>query len=181
MLKFARYDSKNLKIPLSGRELTGMFPWEVQWLIAAGYTIPGDILEIGTYKGATARELALAFPHLTVHCVDIVDPSYGLSAEQVGEEAKSLPNVRLTIADSKEFAYPPGLGMVLIDGNHSWNGVRADTERALGYFRGRRGLIVWHDYDPTHEVMSYLDWMDYHSNLEISWVQATMLAYLWCG
>lgn len=178
MLKFETYDSRWLTWELTGKPLSGMFPWEIQWLINKGSGITGDILEIGTHKGATARELAVAFPHLTIHCVDSADASYGLKPEEIGMESKHLPNVSLTLADSKSYSFPPGLGMIIIDGDHSWDGVKADTEKSVNYFRNRSGLIVWHDYDPTHEVMPYLDWLVYHTGLPIKWVQNTMLAYL---
>jgi hypothetical protein len=179
MLRFHNYDSSILsKVSLTGKPLSGLFPWEAQWLVNKARTITGDILEIGTYKGATARELAVAFPNLTIHVVDVHMPSYGLKIEEVCMEAKDLPNVNLTIADSHTFSYPPNLGLIFIDGDHTWEGVRIDTENALSYFRNRHGTIVWHDYDPGHQVMPYLDWFERHINPGIRWVQNTMLAFI---
>lgn len=179
MLPLFGYNSDILtRVKLSGDPLSGTFPWECQWLIDKARTISGDILEIGTYKGATARELALAYPGLKIFCVDAALPWYGQKPEQVGHLAKDLPNVYLTIQNSRTYAYPPTLGMIFIDGDHSWEGVRIDTERALDYFRNRSGTIVWHDYDPTHEVLPYLNWIHRVNGLKIKHVQCTQLAFL---
>lgn len=166
------------EIKLTGKRLTGMFPWEVQWLIAKWNVVRGDILEIGTFRGSTARELAVAFPQRNIYCVDICLPWYGLKQEEVGEDSKEFENVILTLEDSRKYNYPDSLGMIFIDGDHSWEGVKADTERALAYFRTHKGTIVWHDYDQTHEVMPYLDWLETHSKLGIQMVQNTQMAFL---
>lgn len=179
VLKYKQFESKILRrVTLTGLPLSGMFPWELQWIISRIESLNGDILEIGTHYGSTAREIASAYPNKIVHCVDIVDPSYGVSAADIGRESRNLPNVKLTLADSKTFPYPDGLGMVIIDGDHSWNGIKADTERSIDYFRGRKGCIIWHDYDPTHECMPFLDWFAYHSDFDVRWVQNTSIAVL---
>lgn len=179
MLDLHPYDSKILHIrKLTGLPLSGLFPWECQWLLNKIARCGGDVLEIGTYKGATAREIATAFPDVRLFCVDVAMPWYGLKPEEVGHEAKKFPNVHLTIQDSKTYAYPPNLGLIFIDGDHSWEGIRIDTERALSYFLDRTGTIVWHDYDATHECMPYLDWIARVNHLEIKHVQCTQLAFL---
>ena len=36
--------------------------------------------------------------------------------------------------------------LVFVDGDHSYDGVRADTEHAFRLLRDERSVIVWHDY-----------------------------------
>jgi hypothetical protein len=69
--------------------------------------------------------------------------------------ARDLKNVVVLHADSAQLNYDAlvDVGLVFIDGSHSFEDVRADTECALQYFRRRQlGTIVWHDY------RSELDW-----------------------
>lgn len=173
-----RLKDEVLALQLTGKPLSGMFPHEVQWLLSKIRGVTGDILEIGTFKGATTREIATAYPYIVIHTIDNCDPSYGLNPDEVGMECKDLPNVKLTIEDSGRYAFPPNLGMIIIDGDNTWEGVRRDTEKALDYFRNRHGTIVWHDFDVTHQVWWYLDWLFTHSRRDLQLVQSTQLVFL---
>lgn len=167
-------------------------PWEVQWLIAKARTVPGNICEIGVLDGATTLELATAFPDRTVHAVDVKTMWEGyqkLCGGPVCHRAKHLPNVKLHLCNSENYFYEDET-FVFIDGEHSWFGVHVDTSRVFGWFRpsgnfadargGRKGCVVWHDYQPSvswHDnVFDYLnarslDWPILHPN-------GTMLAYI---
>lgn len=41
--------------------------------------------------------------------------------------------------------------LVFVDGDHSYDGVRCDTEHAFRLLRNERSVIVWHDYMRTSE------------------------------
>lgn len=159
----------------------GTAPWECLWVMGQIEQIAGHILEIGTHLGGTMRQWARNFPTRQFICVDKCDPNYGLKPEEVGSRYRECPNVTLRLVDSKEFTYPDGVGVVFIDGDHSWDGVKADTQKALDHFRRNQGIIIWHDYNPEHEVMPYLNWLHYTTGLNIRQVQFTTLAYLRIG
>jgi hypothetical protein len=115
-----------------------------------------NFLEIGTWYGSTLFELARRFPTKTFHSVDFLEielpykcaMTTRASRQDIGKYAKDLPNVRLHYIESKEFEYGnKNIGLVFIDGNHSYEGVKLDTDKALEYFKKEKksGIICWHD------------------------------------
>lgn len=131
---------------------------EVQWLCWKARSVAGDILEVGTHYGNTTRELAIHCPNKIVYSIDFITDAPTMhpsqqrempTAETVGIRARGLPNVQLLLHDSKTFYYGAlDIGLVFIDGDHTYEGVQGDTVMALDYFNGRRKplTIVWHDY-----------------------------------
>ena len=146
----------------------GTFPWEQRYLIWKIHSTRGNILEIGTHFGYTAREFATAFPDRKVICVDVWAADYrgrGLtSTDDVCKAARNMSNVELRLMDSKDFVYDPAddISFIYIDGNHDWEAVAIDTNKALDYLQGRHGTIAWHDYSEGHQSMMYLDWLNDH-------------------
>lgn len=178
MLPLHRYPFEVLKKRPLTAEMTGVAPWECQWILEQVDKVQGHVLEIGTHLGVTAREIALAFPSRQLFCVDCCAPEYGLKQEEICRGAKDLPNVTLTLMDSKSYEIPKGVGIIFIDGDHSWEGVKADTENAFKHFRTHTGIIIWHDYCQEFEVMPYLEWIREKQRLDIKHVQDTTLAFL---
>jgi len=131
-------------------------PHEIAFLCWCAQHCPGNVLEIGCNYGRTTQALARTNPSKTVYAVDRTTIS-GLAPEQIGETpvfglagrlAWKEPNVAL-------FNLPNGItpeliselkvGMVFIDGDHAYEGVKRDTDALLD--ADVRGLFVWHDYD----------------------------------
>jgi methyltransferase family protein len=120
----------------------------ILWL--AGFTT-GSILEVGCAQGYLTKALALRYPKRTIYALDwAANP--GLSVHQdserpdvVASRALHLPNVIAINGDSKRFDYPAGVGFAFIDGDHSPDGVKSDTDKALA---SSASMIVWHDYRP---------------------------------
>lgn len=157
---------------------TGCAPWEVQYILDKCEQHRGHIVEIGTNRGGTTAEIADAFPTREIHTVDCNLPVYGLNEEDIGAECKSCNNVQLHRMDSKDFHHPQGTGVIFIDGDHTWEGVKADTEKALAHYRNHRGIIIWHDYTPEFEVWPYLGWLRHNMHWDIAQVDMTSLAVL---
>lgn len=162
----------------------GMFPWELRWIISyLKQQTRGNILEIGTFYGQTARELATHLPDRKIICVDYIgtDEYTSLTIDTVCKYARHLPNVDLRLGNSKDFIYDPkdDISVIIIDADHSWEGVKADTQKALDYLKGRHGTIIWHDYEPSYEIHSYLQWL-YDHGLLIYFVKGTTLAFYNC-
>lgn len=164
MIDAIAYPSEALDLELLDPKNRYTLPWEKQWLLwRIAQTPPGtSVVEIGTLFGDTALEIASAFPNRKVICVDSISAEYGgLTAESVCRSARGLPNVDLRILDSREFVYADAdkVGFIFIDGDHHWDGVRGDSEKALAYAANRGIPVVWHDYAENFEVMYYLKWL----------------------
>ncbi len=179
-----------------GIELFGKGGWtpkhEVRVLVWLARKTVGPMLEIGCNNGQTTREMAMRFPGRKVVGVDYTGDDFTMCMEQAGEGkpgkvaemALGLPNVRALDMKSSNVNYfliEPGL--VFIDGDHSYTGVKVDTEKALDYFRasGKSGMIVWHDCCETHP--SWVGVLDYLKReiapfYQVRRVEGTWLAYL---
>lgn len=112
-------------------------------------------LEIGTYRGETAANLAEYCE--SVVTVDISNESY------VGEWCRGYPNVRLIIEDSTTLDWE-ALGkfdLIFIDGNHKYHWILSDTKNAFKVLNDD-GVIVWHDYimrfDKLIEEQGHIRW-----------------------
>ena len=168
---------------------------EVQALCWLAGETAGDILEIGCNDGRTTRELAINFPQRRVMAVDFAAKNDTLCTQQKGEKpqpayiayfARAFPNVSAFNRNSQrlDFTKRPfsSARFIFIDGDHSYRGVKADTEIALKHLkRHRAGTIVWHDYSDTMP-----EWMKVYEyvNREIApyypveWIESTWLAVL---
>ena len=114
--------------------------------------------EIGSWRGESIANVA----GVASECI-----SLSLSEEEMRQAgwgdrytatarffSRHLKNVVHIGHDSKTFDYTPHLGtcdLVFIDGDHSYDGVRSDTENAFRLLRDERSVIVWHDYMRTSE------------------------------
>lgn len=125
---------------------------------------PKLIFEIGTFIGYTSLHMALNTPDDTrIHTLDLPpdhrSPSlrttatdHKLIGRDVGpalfEETHVGHKVRRHFGDSATFDYSPwhnSVDLFFVDGAHSYDYVRSDTENALACTRSG-GVIVWHDY-----------------------------------
>ncbi len=124
---------------------------------------PRRIFEFGTYDGATTLLLARAAPEALVTTFDLppdaVEQTGGVVAEQLGmvggagSKFRGVPESDRIVqlyGDSREFdatPYRSSMGMVVVDGSHDYDCVRADSENALRML-APGGVIVWDDYAP---------------------------------
>ena len=130
---------------------------------------PGAVLEIGTFNGFTTRFMALNLPASTIHTLDLPedfdleahdgplpkDDFHLIEKRRVGESYRSDPLVRNVVqhhGDSAnwDFSNAPGAEFFLIDGSHTYEYARSDTEKSIAAARGRRSTFVWHDCDLNH-------------------------------
>lgn len=171
---------KNKQIPVEAleRSLTvEVGRWtpvhETKLLVYLAGTVEGGILEIGCNNALTTREFALAYPDRQVIGVDylseantmVPEQQYERPVEEFGKWAAGIPNITLMVQNSRTLDYDSlgDIGVIFIDGDHSYEGVKADTEKALAYAqkRGKPTLIMWHDYNEHHpawvRVKAYID------------------------
>jgi predicted O-methyltransferase YrrM len=133
------------------------------------------IFEFGTYKGVSTTQLALNLPDDgMVYTLDLPEdhPAYTLAipkAEErqiAAETGKGIlipqelrSRVTFLRSDSATFDTTPFLSsmdLVFVDGAHSYEYVKNDTEKGWEMLRPG-GIIAWHDCTPSHpEVVLYL-------------------------
>jgi len=104
---------------------------------------PALALEIGTYDGGSLRRIAAHSDR--VHTIDLYDvvPDRAAFADvtfHIGDAREVVPRLLAELDAAGE-----RLDFVLIDGDHSADGVRADLEHVLDAPAARRAVIVLHD------------------------------------
>jgi Methyltransferase domain len=153
------------------RHIEGTMPWcDISALLAILVDRdPRVMLEIGTFHGHTTRLMALNLPSATVHTLDLPedydpqadrsslpkDDPHLIESRRVGAEYRadpSITNVVQHFGDSAawDFSIVAGATFYLIDGAHTYEYARSDTEKALAAARGRDATLVWHDVDRWH-------------------------------
>ncbi|WP_137109165.1 class I SAM-dependent methyltransferase [Rhodobacter sp. SY28-1] len=123
---------------------------------------PSRVFEIGTYRGASSEMILQLLPDAQVISIAFVNDQAGrqfnndeLSIAEVGALVSPGNRDRFTqlIGDShkidpKAFVRDHGrMDLVFIDGDHSREGVRQDTELARAIL-APGGAIAWHDANP---------------------------------
>lgn len=131
---------------------SGLFPYEIDALInIIKINKVKKVFEFGTWAGFTAKEIA---QHVEV--ILSIDKHIYITREHID----NLVSMR---GDSKQVDFSPFKGyfdMVFIDGDHSYEGVKSDTENAFEMVKSG-GVIAWHDYTPDGQsegcdVVGYL-------------------------
>lgn len=133
-------------------------------------------LEIGTNRGRTSWTVARNNPDLHVYTLDVPlsassgdvelelgsdDHHFFRPGEACGEAFRDTPEAqRITQlwGDSATFDFSPYAGavdLVYVDGGHSYDYVKSDTENALALL-SPGGTIVWDDYGSHPGVYQYV-------------------------
>ena len=138
-------------------------------LSVARFTGAKSILEIGTFDGFTALNLAANIDREgKVHTVDLPkyterdSPNNPYAPYVVGSKFKGEPEaakIEQLWADStkddwRSFGGP--FDMILIDGSHVYPDVKSDSANALKHLRPA-GTVFWHDYGHYLGVSKALD------------------------
>ena len=115
---------------------------------------PRAILEIGTFRGGTTWHLFHNAPPETIVYTfdlpegatpkDITDRELAMTTTR--EFLPESPRVRLRLVDTRTWngTLESKVQLAFIDGNHSYDGVRNDTEKAMGLL-DEDGCLCWHD------------------------------------
>lgn len=127
---------------------------------------PSQCFEIGTFDGRTTLNIAANMAEGGhVYTLDLPEQDAGRTALTIahGDESfikKSESGTRFRASeyegritqlwgDSATFDYVPYTGkmdLVFVDGAHSYEYVKKDTETALTLLKPEGGIIFWHDY-----------------------------------
>lgn len=168
--KLARGIKVELPQPYTIEDEARVFLWLATWAT-------GDILEIGCANGYLTKALATANPERTVYAIDW-SSNPGLSVHQeaerpdiVASRAIHLPNVVAINGDAKIIRYPPGLGLIIVDGDHTEPGCIIDTKKALDYAIKTGAIVAWHDYRPEAQWQGVARCLDLLAHEGVSLVQ----------
>ncbi|MCI0448532.1 MAG: class I SAM-dependent methyltransferase [Chlorobi bacterium] len=137
-----------------------------------------SIFEIGTYDGETTLHLALNSPeNAKIYTLDLPtentknikfsvdsgDPQLinkkGFRTGEKFLDRKESQKITQLFADSALFDYSEfkeKVDIFFIDGAHSYDYVKTDTENAF-YTLNENGIIIWHDYGNIIDVIKYLN------------------------
>lgn len=143
----------------------------VHLITIAKYTKARRILEIGTFDGFTALNLAANLDDGgEVNTLDLPPDdesslgaiSNSCNSEIVGSrfagqpEAKKIRQLRAdsTKADWRDFG--PPFDLILIDGCHDYPFVKSDSQNAVKHISAG-GVVLWHDYGQFADVSRAVD------------------------
>ncbi len=121
-----------------------------------------DYLEIGTWRGESIANLA----PICNHCVSV-----SLSDEEMNKFgwgipfqklqrffSKNLPNVTHIEANSQRMDFSKlnrKFDLIFIDGDHSFEGVKSDSQKVFGLLKDNNSIIIWHDYTSNYEHINW--------------------------
>lgn len=113
----------------------------------------GDILEVGRRHGGTTVLLVSASAGRRVMSLDIAPAHHPMCEAFFSMVMASQPErLDLRIGDSRVPVEGGAFGMLFIDGDHSYDGVRADTIAhwgSLSGVNGAPGYAIYHDAVPN--------------------------------
>lgn len=134
------------------------------------------VFEFGTYKGVSTTQMAMNLPpNGLIYTLDLPEKGAGKVALQISKQSERaiavetgkgslipedlLHQITFLKEDSAHFDPAPfeeTMDLVFVDGAHSADYVRNDTEKGWQMLR-KGGVMAWHDCVPSHpEVVKHL-------------------------
>jgi predicted O-methyltransferase YrrM len=141
----------------------GSLPSDIALLkaIAQKFNV-ANYFEIGTWRGESATNLSEVVDNVfTLNLSDNELLTLGKNnkyLEQQSHYSKSVKNIHHLKGNSFSFDFSEFFGkmdLVFVDGDHSYAGVKNDTEIAFKLIKKNKGIIVWHDYGMSPELVRY--------------------------
>ena len=120
---------------------------------------PIRILEIGRYWGGSTVLLLLATDYcnepVEIISIDIIDGCHDPRVDEWLQEYYQTDRLELIVGDSRTLETET-LSLLFIDGDHSYEGVKADT---FQHWNSLDGFALFHDYqdETTPGVTKFLD------------------------
>ncbi len=121
-----------------------------------------EYLEIGAWRGESIVNVA----SVAKHCTSLSLSDKEMNSFGYGEKftrvqrffSKNLPNVEHIEHNSRTFDFDK-LGrkfdLIFVDGDHSYDGVKIDTQNVFKLLKNENSIIIWHDYTSQYE---HIDW-----------------------
>lgn len=135
---------------------------------------PDVAIEIGTYKGGSLQVISQKARQvysldISPDCESTLGPLFDNVEFLTGNSQEMLPPLLNRLAEEQQ-----SLGFVLIDGDHSTEGVRQDINAVLQYRPIRPLYVVFHDsfHPPCREGILAADWQ------QCPWVHFVEVDYI---
>jgi predicted O-methyltransferase YrrM len=168
--------------------------------LAAAHVPPGsELIEIGTFDGRTAMNLAVNAPErATVVTLDLpagqatafpieeserklVDkPASGARLQSCPEALRGYAaRVRQVYGDSASYDWTPHhgrAGLVFVDGSHAYDYAMKDSETAFR-LTAPGGIVIWHDYGVWPGVTRALEDLERARKLGLRRIRGTSLVF----
>ena len=130
-------------------------------MLAKKYT-DCEYFEIGAWRGESIANIA----SVAKHCVSLSLSDKEMHAIGYGEKftrvqrffSKNLSNVEHIEHNSHTFDFEKferKFDLIFVDGDHSYDGVKSDTQNVFNLLKDEKSVIVWHDYTSHYEQ---IDW-----------------------
>jgi hypothetical protein len=120
-----------------------------------------EYLEIGSWRGESLANVAPFCKRcVSVSLSDEEMRQMGMNERMINMQrffSKTISNVHHIGANSRKYDFSK-LGkfdLIFVDGDHSANGVRIDTEKVFQLLRDENSVIVWHDYVSNYEHINW--------------------------
>lgn len=160
---------------------------------------PRTILEIGTFDGNSTLQMAVNSPdEAKIYTLDLPpdassaqakldakDHAYiedrGKQLRRRYQDSSQAHKVTQLLGDSADFDFhslfaSSPVDLAFIDGSHSYEYVRNDTQKVLEVLADD-GVILWHDYKPAWPgVVTYLE--ERRADLPLRRIEGTSLVFL---
>jgi hypothetical protein len=172
--------------------------------LAASHAPPaGEIIEIGTFDGRTALNLAINAPRdtalMTLDLPADDAPALAIEASERQYVDKPAPGARLRSCaarwrepasrvvqlhgDSATFdwsRHEKRAGLVFVDGSHAYGYAKKDSDTAMRLVRPD-GMVFWHDYGVWPGVTQALEELENSKHLGLINIRGTSLVFWRAG
>ncbi len=176
----------------------GMLPYDQALVLASLLVLeqPREVLEIGTFMGHSTKLMAMNLPEARIHTVDLPldtplsnetgtlqkDDFHLIARRVVGKEFRDEPcasRIQQHLVDTAKWDFKDAGAptFFFIDGSHTYDYAKNDSEKCLALTDGRPATFVWHDCDDTHPgvIQFLLEWRAVGREVRRIW--GTPLAY----
>lgn len=139
---------------------------------------PRNVLEIGTFEGRTTLNIASNTPNGHVYTMNLPQELCRFQVGKYFSGADEAGRITQILCNSREYDFSklPQMDLIFIDGDHSYEGVAADSTAAFSCLADN-GVILWHDFDACHlgTTKAVLDAID-RNRYSYSAIEGTSLA-----
>lgn len=137
-------------------------------------------LEIGTWRGESVSNMVgVADDIVSIDLTKETLKKKGVSNRYILNQrviSKKYDNIKYYNHDSKTFDYTifkDGFDLIFVDGDHTYESIKKDTQNVFKLIRDENSIIVWHDYGFNPERIQWgvlaaiLDGapFEYHDNI----------------
>jgi predicted O-methyltransferase YrrM len=146
------------------------------------------VVEIGLAEGRTAKTILRELPQVKRYIGIDTDPGYRPKlAMQLAERGRNPGRLALDDPRFDRWLLPrgsfdltaedfPPIDVVFIDGDHSSEAVRHDSDLARAIV-SPGGIIIWHDYGNRGVEVTRVLELDHHRGHDIRHIEGTWLAF----